>query len=177
MREAISNNKLKTFLEILGSKYQKKDKLILLGGCALNLLGSNRPTLDVDYVGDDINIRPFDKFIEEIAHTLNLDIEAVPIDKFLPINENDLADCLFFGKFGEIDVFILNPYIIAFSKVERGFDTDIEDVLFLIENNYIDLEVMKIRINSILLQSKEYDIDHNSVQNHWKDVLRQAGHQ
>jgi len=51
MREAISNNKLKTFLEILGSKYQKKDKLILLGGCALNLLGSNRPTLDVDYVG------------------------------------------------------------------------------------------------------------------------------
>lgn len=56
-------------------------------------------------------------------------------------------------KFGEIDVFILNPYLIAFSKVERGFDTDIEDVIFLIKNKYIETEIMTTRIRKTLLQA------------------------
>jgi hypothetical protein len=47
---------------MLGSQYPDKDRLILLGGCELNLLGSSRPTLDVDYVGDDLKKGTFDRF-------------------------------------------------------------------------------------------------------------------
>jgi hypothetical protein len=112
-------------------------------------------------------------FLEEVAQKLHLDIEAVPIEKFLPVTVDDMDECLPFGKFGEIDVLILNPYIIAFSKVERGFDTDIEDVIFLIKNKYIETEIMTSRIWNTLLQANKYDIDKNSVINHWHDILQQ----
>jgi hypothetical protein len=125
MIEEINSEKLKIFLEMLGLNYPQKEQLILSGGCALNLLGSSRPTLDIDYVGDDLGKGTSDRFLEETAQNLKLDIEAVPIEKFLPVTVEDMDGCLPFGKFGEIDVLILNPYIIAFSKVERGFDTDI----------------------------------------------------
>lgn len=127
----------------------------------------------IDYVGDDLEKRTFDRVLEEIAQKLKLDIEAVPIEKFLPVTVEDMDACLPFGKFGEIDVLILNPYIIGFSKVERGFDTDIEDVIFLIKNKYIESEIMTTRIRNILLQANKFDIDRNSVMNHWRDILQQ----
>lgn len=173
MIEEVDNEKLKNFLEMIGLNYPHNERLILLGGCALNLLGSNRPTLDIDYVGDDLGKGTFDLFLEETAQKLKLDIEAVPIEKFLPVTVDDMDECLPFGKFGEIDVLILNPYIIAFSKVERGFDTDIEDVIFLIRNKYIETEIMTSRIRDTLLQANKYDIDKNSVINHWHDILQQ----
>ena len=173
MIEEVDNEKLKNFLEMIGLNYPHNERLILLGGCALNLLGSNRPTLDIDYIGDDLGKGTFDLFLEETAQKLKLDIEAVPIEKFLPVTVDDMDECLPFGKFGEIDVLILNPYIIAFSKVERGFDTDIEDVIFLIRNKYIETEIMTSRIRDTLLQANKYDIDKNSVINHWHDILQQ----
>jgi hypothetical protein len=173
MIEEVNSEKLKIFLERLGGHYPNKERLILLGGCALNLLGSSRPTLDVDYVGDDLKKGPLDRFLEEIARELHLDIDAVPIEKFLPVTVEDMEGCLPFGKFGEIDVFILNPYLIAFSKIERGFDTDIEDVLFLMKNNYVESETMRIKIQKILLQANKFDIDSNSVLTHWTDILNQ----
>ncbi len=173
MIEEVSSEKLIFFLETLGRQYPDKDQLILLGGCALHLLGSSRPTLDVDYVGDDLKKGTFDRFLEEVAQKLQLDVEAVPIENFLPVTVEDMEGCLLFGKFGEIEVFILNPYIIAFSKVERGFDTDIEDVIFLINNKYIEPEIMTTRIRNTLLQANKYDIDGNSVMNHWHDILQQ----
>ncbi len=173
MIEEVNSEKLKIFLEMLGLNYPHKEQLILLGGCALNLLGSSRPTLDIDYVGDDLGKGTFDLILEEIAQKLKLDIEAVPIEKFLPVTVEDMNECLPFGKFGEVEVLILNPYIIAFSKVERGFDTDIEDVIFLIKTKYIDTEIMTSRIRNTLLKANKYDIDKNSVINHWNDILQQ----
>ncbi|MBW6474804.1 MAG: hypothetical protein K0B14_16875 [Anaerolineaceae bacterium] len=169
----VSSAKLRIFFEMLGKQYPDKEQLILLGGCALNLLGSSRPTLDVDYVGDDLKKGAFDRFLEEVAQKLHLDIEAVPIAKFLPVTTEDMEGCLTFGKFGEIDVFILNPYLIAISKVERGFDTDIEDVIFLIKNKYVDTDIMTTRIHKTLLQAHKFDINRNSVMNHWHDILQQ----
>jgi hypothetical protein len=173
MTAEVSSERLIKFLELLGLHYSNKERLILLGGCALNLLGSGRPTLDIDYVGNDLIKGKFDFYLEEVAHKLQMDIEAVPIEKFLPVTREDMEGCLAFGKFGEIDVYILNPYIIAFSKVERGFDTDIEDVLFLIKNKFIEPEILTFRIGNILMQANKFDIDRNSVMNHWHDILRQ----
>jgi hypothetical protein len=41
MIEKVSSAKLRIFFDMLGSQYPDKDRLILLGGCALNLLGSS----------------------------------------------------------------------------------------------------------------------------------------
>jgi hypothetical protein len=34
------------------------------------------------------------------------------------------------GQYGSIEVYTYDPYSIALSKIARGFETDIQDVLF-----------------------------------------------
>ncbi|MCL4831458.1 MAG: hypothetical protein KJZ86_03420 [Caldilineaceae bacterium] len=50
----ITSDQIQSFLTELGSRYPQQATLTLLGGSALCLLGSERPTLDIDYVGDDL---------------------------------------------------------------------------------------------------------------------------
>jgi len=48
----------------LGKRYAREATLLLLGGSALCLLGSPRPTLDIDYVGDDLNKNELQQLID-----------------------------------------------------------------------------------------------------------------
>ena len=50
----IDSDQINVFLTALGKRYSRRTKLILLGGSALCLLGSARPTVDIDYVGNDL---------------------------------------------------------------------------------------------------------------------------
>ncbi len=47
--EAVTLERLRSFLERLGERYPGQGTLYLLGGCALQLLGNPRTTVDVDY--------------------------------------------------------------------------------------------------------------------------------
>ena len=61
---------IQEFLARLGSRYPKQATLYLLGGSALILLGSSRDTLNIDYVGNDMQKDDFQILIEEIAAEL-----------------------------------------------------------------------------------------------------------
>lgn len=50
MAEVTVNQIIALFTEV-GQRHQQPATLLLLGGSALCLLGSPRPTLDIDYVG------------------------------------------------------------------------------------------------------------------------------
>lgn len=52
--EAIAAEQINAFLTELGARHRLPATLVWLGGSALCLLGSGRPTLDIDYVGDDL---------------------------------------------------------------------------------------------------------------------------
>jgi hypothetical protein len=154
------------FLEKLGKQYPSPARLYLLGGVALYLLGNSRPTMDIDYVGDDIQKDDFQTLLEKIAQEMELHVDAVPIEKFIPIPQGGLQRCLFYRTYGKVEVFIFDPYTIALSKIERGFDTDIEDILFLLRSrqiNFLDLE----RYTTEALQyAKEFDIEPEEMHNH-----------
>jgi hypothetical protein len=173
LKISINSDEIRHFLDELGKQSSRKENLILLGGSALCLLGSARSTLDIDYVGDDLKKTPLDFLLLDIAKKMQLDIEPVPIDKFIPISTTDFKNNLHIGSFGEIEVFILNPYLIALSKLDRGFDTDIEDIIFLIENGIVILQTLEQKMNSILDKADEFDIDLRELNNHWKDLLNQ----
>jgi hypothetical protein len=52
--ESVAKETIQIFLAEVGRRYDKPGVLYLLGGSALCLLGNSRPTLDIDYVGDDL---------------------------------------------------------------------------------------------------------------------------
>ncbi|MCC6261355.1 MAG: hypothetical protein IT311_10875 [Anaerolineales bacterium] len=170
MKKVVSEN-IQEFLKKLGNRFPEPATLYLLGGSALILLGSSRDTLDIDYVGSDIQSDEFQKTLEEVAHELELETEAVPIQEFIPIAQTGLSRSLYFGKFGNIQAYIFDPYSIALSKLDRGFDTDLDDVIFLLKKNIINLQQVESFINQTSGSAKEFDIDTNQMRSHL-DAIR-----
>ncbi len=122
--EPITSSVLIGFLKRLGENYTGKVAFYLLGGSALSLLGNPRETLDIDYTTDlsSENRKEFDDVIKQVASQLKLDVEPVPLEEFIPLPPNSDSRRRFIGQYGNIDVYVFDPYSIALSKIVRGFD-------------------------------------------------------
>ena len=168
--DRVDRDRIIAFLDALGKRYLHPARLFLLGGSALCLLGNPRPTLDIDYVGDDLTKYALQKSMETLAHKMYLDIEAVPIAQFIPMPAGEEERSLPAGKFGGIDVFILDPYCIVLSKLKRGFDTDMEDVVFLMNRNMVKMDILEPMLVEVLKRAREFDIDSHEVNNHLEDL-------
>ncbi|MBU4225349.1 MAG: hypothetical protein KKC71_05965 [Chloroflexi bacterium] len=154
----LESEQIRAFLDALGKRYPYEAQLYLLSGSALCLLGSPRPTLDVDYIGNDLNKDGLGQVMEEIAREMGLDVEAVPIDRFMPVPSGGRERSLHIGAFGKVEVYIFDPYSIALSKIDRGFDTDIDDVVFLLQRGLIDLEELERIARNSLTRAREFDM-------------------
>lgn len=122
--ECLAEETVLAFLEEVGRRYSQPADLLLLGGSALCLLGSPRPTLDIDYVGDDLTRNELQQCIDQVAQNMGIVVEAVPISGFVPLPEDADQRKVSVGQFGAVQVYILDPYSMALSKVDRGFDSD-----------------------------------------------------
>lgn len=168
--EPIAAHQIRAFLTELGRRYTRPATLVLLGGSALCLLGSDRPTLDIDYVGDDLHKDDLQRAIELTAQELRIPVEAVPIARFVPVPEGADDRRLLIGLFSSIEVYVLDPYTIALGKLDRGFDTDIEDVVFLIRRSFITLERLEQAASTALDRAGEYDMSSSAVRAHLLEV-------
>ena len=157
--KTVSKQAIHDFLQRLGMRYPKPATLHLLGGSALILLGSSRETLDIDYVGDDIQKDAFQIVIEEVANELGLDTEPVPIERFVPLPEGNEQRSIHIGQFGKVDVFIFDPYSIALSKLDRGSDRDLDDLVFLIRHNQISAVELERILNDALPHAGKFDFN------------------
>lgn len=170
---AVEISTLRHFLEALGRDYAEPATLILLGGSALCLLGSPRPTVDIDYVGDDLHKDHFQQVVEEVAWGFQLEAEAVPIAQFVPMLLGAEERRLYVGRYGAIEVYILDPYTMALSKLDRGFDTDIEDIVYLARNKLIKMADLEALIRPALFFAREYDLSPSAIDRHLAEVYRQ----
>ena len=171
----ITSDQIHAFLTELGSRYGHQATLLLLGGSALCLLGSERPTLDIDYVGSDLRKDALQRIIEQIAQELRIPVDAVPIAQFVPMPTGADDRRLLIGQFGSIEVYVLDPYTIALSKLDRGFETDIEDIVFLIRRNLITFEQLERVALTALTRASEFDMSSVDVQAHLQAVRNLFG--
>ena len=57
----MDNAEIRSILQSMGARLPPSSHLILIGGSALSLLGSPRLTIDIDFIGDDVNPNPLHK--------------------------------------------------------------------------------------------------------------------
>jgi len=171
--EHLTLNKIKDFLTKLGQRYPTSATLFLLGGSALSLLGSPRLTLDLDYVGNDLQLNDFQQTMQQVANEMHVEVEAVPIAQFVPLPIGVDNRKLWVGQFGNLTVYIFDPYTIALSKIDRGFDTDIEDVVFLIRQQFITFEQLETIALTALRQAHEFDLSPIAIRAHLQAVRSQ----
>lgn len=172
----VDSSAIGAFLNALGARQSEQEQLLLLGGCALILLGSTRTTADIDYVGDDTRQTAFQQTISQVAAQLELDVEPVPIDRFVPLPPDSLSRRVFVARYGPVEVYIVDPYVMALSKLDRGFHTDLDDVVFLIGRGLVTLDRLTELVGSTLLQADAYQIDPAAMRAHLDAVRQRASH-
>lgn len=169
----LATDEIKAFLQSLGKRYSRPATLYLLGGSALCFLGSPRRTVDIDYT--ILTLDPADelkKVMNDLADELHLELEMVPIEEFIPLPKDSYERHTFIEQFGNIKVYVYDPYSIALSKLSRGFETDLQDVLFLLRQKIIDLDDLKRHVEAALPQAWDFNIDPADLQLYFDEIQR-----
>lgn len=158
------------FLEQLGQRYNRQAELYLLGGAALSLLGSPRTTLDLDYVGNDLPTAEeqapgtLRATMAVLADELRIEIEAVPLEQFIPVPLDADARHQLVGQFGSVRVFMFDPYSIALAKLDRGLPSDLQDIIFLLRRGLVELSKLATIVDQALARAIEFDLNRTEMQ-------------
>lgn len=127
------------FNELSSIIKRKKVDIFLLGGCALILSGLSRTTQDIDFEvkpGEEDLFEKIQKFCSERTIAANFSEDA---SRWGMISiSSDRSRCISYKRFGNINVYIMNPLDIIVGKMERFTTIDEEDILFLIKRYKID---------------------------------------
>ncbi len=174
--EAVTSVHLRAFLQRLGERYPGPATIYLLGGSALCLLGSPRATLDVDYT---FEIAPedearFQAALAALAAEMRLDLESVSLDEFVPLPPGARERRRAVGRFGQLEVYIFDLYSIALSKVARGFEADLEDVVFMLRERLIEFGELERFFEHILPQAPRADIIPQEFRAYFEEVRRRV---
>ena len=154
----MDGSRLQSVLTTLGEHVPPASRVFLLGGSALTLLGSPRPSLDIDLAGDDIHPSELHRTIMAIARQLKLQIDIVPIDRFIPLPDGNEQRSIYIGQFANLEIHVFDPYSIALSKLDRGLFTDFDDIIFLIKNDYVTLNVLEQITNKAVSRAGKFDL-------------------
>ncbi len=149
-----SPEQIQHFLEELGRRWPEPAELYIFGGSALVLIGGARHTGDVDYT---LNARDPEKFrqtIAALAVELDLDLEESVPAEFVPLPVGAEGRHQLIGRFGQLTAYIFDPYSIALMKIDRAFQTDMQDVQFLIRAGHVDLALLEQYVEDV---AQRYD--------------------
>lgn len=170
----MDNVEIQAVLQTIGRRVPPSSRLVLVGGSALSLLGSPRPTVDIDFIGDDLHPEPLHQLILQIAEELDIDAEPVPLDKFVPLPKGNEERTIRIGQYGNLEIFIADPYSIALSKIDRGADTDYDDLIFLVQHNHVDMDKFERVIQEALPHASKFDF-HPDILKHLQELKNRLG--
>ncbi len=174
--EPVTSQALKNFFERLGKAFPGSGKFYLLGGSALCLLGSPRATLDIDYTFtlEGADPKSFEALVEQLANELRLDLESVPLAEFLPLPSDAYQRRRFIGRYGNLDVYLFDLYSIALSKIARGFETDLDDVVFMLREELINLAELERLFQEVTPAVGKFDINPKEFTQYFAEVKKRV---
>jgi hypothetical protein len=137
MRERADAERLRRFAAELGRAVRAGTKMYLTGGATAVLEGWRDSTVDIDVrfePDSDPALRRIAALKEELAVNIEL---ASPLD-FLPELPGWRERSRFRLREGNLEVFDFDLYSQALSKLERGFELDLEDVGSMVRSGEVE---------------------------------------
>jgi hypothetical protein len=128
--------------------------LYLFGGSALLLLGGTRHTGDVDFTVGSHNASDIRLAMAQAASELGLEVEESAPAEFMPLPAGAEERHQLIGRFGKLEVFVFDPYSIAVSKIDRAFESDMEDVAVMLRHGHIEMDFLERCVNDV---ARRYD--------------------
>lgn len=116
-------------------------KIILTGAAAGNLMGSVRPSLDIDFafLCDKKNFEKLDSAIKRTCELTGIPANySEDIDRWSQITLMDYKHhTISYKKFGRVNVHILSPSYWTIGKIDRYLDIDVNDLIKVLKNRYV----------------------------------------
>ncbi|MXX24696.1 MAG: hypothetical protein F4Z82_04505 [Caldilineaceae bacterium SB0668_bin_21] len=111
-----------------------------MGGTTLVYEGLRQQTLDIDisFEVDDRDHGAFIEAVRDLKERLALNIEEASPADFIPLPSGYRERSPFIGRYGQLEVFHFDLYSTALSKIERGTEGDLDDVLSLLRNGRME---------------------------------------
>lgn len=137
MRDAADPERIRRLARELGRVVPPGTRMYLTGGATAVLEGWRESTVDIDVrfePDSDAALSRIKDLKEELAVNVEL---ASPLD-FLPPLEAWQDRCRFRFQEGNLEVFDFDPYSQALSKLERGFELDLDDVKHMVESGQVE---------------------------------------
>jgi hypothetical protein len=130
--------------------------------------------MDVDYTfeSEADSVEQFEATVNDLATEMQLYVDAVPISEFVPLPPHAYERRRWVGCYGQLDVYIFDPYTIALSKIARGFKTDLEDVMFMLRRGLIDFKELERHFHTVLPDAPQADIIPNEFRNYFEEIRR-----
>lgn len=137
MRAPVDAARVRALVRELGVAAPRGTRLYLTGGATAVLEGWRISTVDVD-----LRFEPESdallKRIAEVKERLDVNVELASPPDFIPELPGWRERSTLVFREGPIDVHHFDPYSQALSKIERGFDLDLEDVGELIGRGLVE---------------------------------------
>lgn len=137
MRERADADQVRRLAAELGRVVPAGTKMYLTGGATAVLEGWRPSTVDIDVrfePDSDLALRRIASLKEELSVNIEL---ASPLD-FLPELPGWQERSRFRFREGNLDVFDFDLYSQALSKLERGFELDLEDVQSMVQSGELE---------------------------------------
>ena len=137
MRKPADAERIEALARELGRAVPSGSRMYLTGGATAVLEGWRESTVDVDVRFEPDSDAALSR-IRDLKEEIEVNVElASPLD-FLPALPGWRDRCHFRLRAGNLEVFDFDPYSQAMSKLERGFELDLEDVQSMVGAGLIE---------------------------------------
>ncbi len=140
-RPPVDRDRIELFLRRLGERFRKPGRVYLVGGTTMVFEGFREQSIDIDLT---FEVKSSDhaemiQAIRELKEQLGLNVEEVSPGDFIPLAEGYRERAVFVGRYGQLDIYHFDFYATALSKIARGTEEDLHDVLALLRAKRMDI--------------------------------------
>jgi len=86
-------------------------------------------------------------------------MEPVVIKRFIPLPDGGEERTIRLGQFGKLEVLVVDPYSIALREPDRGCDTDLDDLVFLVRKNLVEVQLPERMTEIALSRVREFEMN------------------
>ena len=136
MRREVTAGDVRRLMVEFGKELREETSVYLVGGTTAVLLGWRASTIDID-----LKIIPDSEAYAAIARlkeALDVNIELASPDDFLPPLPGWRERSPFIAREGKVSFHHFDFYSQALSKIERGFQKDLEDVREMVRRGLVE---------------------------------------
>jgi hypothetical protein len=177
-RPPVDRDRIELFLRRLGERFRKPGRVYLVGGTTMVFEGFREQSIDIDltFEVESSDHAEMIQAIRELEEQLALNVEEVSPGDFIPLAEGYRERAVFVGRYGQLDIYHFDFYATALSKIARGTEEDLHDVLALLRARRVDISRLeqyfaeikpRVSIESLKPDLNQFERNFQAIRDLW----------